>query len=106
MATTKSRTASKPRPVAIADTTPPDLLDLYIEELSNEPVATADLARGRHRLTFDFDERLLDGINDHFLMGPVALSEVRPTAAPSRISASEIRSLCGKRLDWVEGVPD
>ncbi len=71
-----------------------------------EPVATADLARGRHRLTFDFDERLLDGMNDHFPMGPLALSEARPTAAPSRISPSGIRSLCGKRLDWVEAVPD
>jgi hypothetical protein len=71
-----------------------------------EPVATADLAGGRHRLTFEFGERLLDGINDHFLMGPVALSDARPTAPPSRISPSGIRSLCGKRLDWLEAVPD
>jgi hypothetical protein len=71
-----------------------------------EPVATAVLAGGRHRLTFDFGERLLDGINDHFLMGPVALSEARPTAAPTRISRSGIRSLCGMRLDWLEAVPD
>jgi hypothetical protein len=70
-----------------------------------EPLATADLAGGRHRLTFDFDERLLDGINDHFLMGPVAVSEARPAPAPSRISPSRVRSLCGMRLDWVEAVP-
>ena len=49
MATTKSRTAPKPRPVAIADTTPPDLLDLYIEELSNEPVATAEAQKALAR---------------------------------------------------------
>src|SRR3954462_15165480 len=61
MATTKSRTASKPRPVAIADTTPPDLLDLYIEELSNEPVATAEaqkaLARRMRNTKLSADER-------------------------------------------------
>ena len=50
MATTRNRTASKPRPVAIADTTPPDLLDLYIEELSNEPVATADAQKALARV--------------------------------------------------------
>ena len=61
MATTKSRTAAKPRPVAIADTTPPDLLDLYIEELSNEPVATAEaqkaLARRMRNTKLSAEER-------------------------------------------------
>jgi len=61
MATTKSRAAAKPRPVAIADTTPPDLLDLYIEELSNEPVATAEaqkaLARRMRNTKLSAEER-------------------------------------------------
>ena len=61
MATTKSRSAAKPRPVAIADTTPPDLLDLYIEELSNEPVATAEaqkaLARRMRNTKLSAEER-------------------------------------------------
>jgi hypothetical protein len=71
-----------------------------------EPVATATLPAGRHELTFDFGERLLDGIDDHYVMGPVALSEASRVAAPRRISPSGVRSLCGKRLDWVEAASD
>jgi hypothetical protein len=70
-----------------------------------EPVGRARLTAGRHRLTFDYDERLLDGINDRYLMGPVALSPVGRPGDPVLVPAREIDSLCGERLDWVEALP-
>jgi RNA polymerase primary sigma factor len=61
MATTRNPRAQKARPVMIADTTAPDLLDLYIEELSNEPVATAEaqkaLARRMRNTKLPTEER-------------------------------------------------
>jgi hypothetical protein len=70
-----------------------------------EPVATVTLAPGRHRLVFDFDELLLDGINDRNFMGPVALTPVVPAVEPTLLPSRRVRSLCGERLDWIEAVP-
>jgi len=70
-----------------------------------EPVARLTMAPGRHRLVFHYDERLLAGANDRYLMGPVALTPVGPPAKPAFVTARNIESLCGERLDWVEAVP-
>ena len=70
-----------------------------------EPVARLAMAPGRHRLVFHFDERLLDGRNDRYLIGPVALTPVESPAKPAFVTARNIESLCGERLDWIEAVP-
>jgi hypothetical protein len=70
-----------------------------------EPVATVTLDAGRHRLVLDYDERLLAGINDRYVMGPVALTPVGRPQKPTLLPAREIGSLCGQRLDWIEAVP-
>ena len=70
-----------------------------------EPLAVVALSSGRHRLGFDYTERLVDGINDRFLMGPVALSPAGPPVEPAVLPAGDVDSLCGERLDWVEAIP-
>lgn len=69
-----------------------------------EPVGRVSLDTGRHRLTFDYEERLLDGINDRYVMGPVALTRVGSPPEPTVLPAREVDSLCGEHLDWIEAV--
>jgi hypothetical protein len=69
-----------------------------------EPVARVSLDPGRHRLSFDYEERLLGGINDRYLMGPVALSRVGSPPEPAVLPAREVKSLCGEHLDWLEAI--
>jgi hypothetical protein len=70
-----------------------------------EPLAVVALGRGTHRLEFDYRERLLDGINDRFLMGPVALTPAGALVEPTVLRAGDVDSLCGEHLDWVEAIP-
>lgn len=70
------------------------------------PLGFAELAAGPHELSFDFSRSGVrpgeGGIG--FPSGPVALS-LQPSDVPvTTVSSTDARSLCGKRLDWVEAL--
>ena len=69
-----------------------------------ERAARVMLAPGRHRLEFAYNERLVAGINDRYVMGPVALTPEEVQTEPIRVRSRNPGSLCNRRLDWVEAV--
>lgn len=69
-----------------------------------EPAGTMELAAGRHRLTLDYEERLVAGKSGTHALGPLALTPAGPAAEPVYLPARDADSLCGRRLDWVEAV--
>jgi hypothetical protein len=66
------------------------------------------LAHGLHRLTVDYggpDLHPGSGGNPPFGAGPIVLTRVGTSRAVTYVPPARARSLCGRRLDWIEVVP-
>ncbi len=70
------------------------------------PLGSIALAQGRHRVTLRYDgSKLLPGSGGiPFAMGPLVLSRTTDDLPVTYVAPNAARSLCGKRLDWVEAV--
>jgi hypothetical protein len=69
-------------------------------------LGAVDLATGRHDvdLTYDTDGLIPGSGGPPFSFGPLALSREDARDPVQKISPSDARTLCGKRLDWIEAV--
>lgn len=76
---------------------------------SYRQVGTVELEPGRHEIAFTYEEAspLAPGVGgEAFALGPLLISP--GTAADARVETvdvSEVSSLCGRPLDWIEALP-
>lgn len=71
------------------------------------PMGEIALARGLHRLAVAYggpDLHPGSGGNPPFGAGPIVLSRVGTSLAVTYVPPARARSLCGKRLDWIEAL--
>jgi hypothetical protein len=70
------------------------------------PLGSIKLAPGRHTVTLRYDgSKLLPGSGGFpFTMGPLVLNRATDYRQVTYVAPKAARSLCGKRLDWVEAV--
>jgi hypothetical protein len=70
------------------------------------PLADVQLTAGAHELRFDYGgASLLPGSGGQpFALGPILLARDTTPSRVIYVPASEARSLCGRRLDWVEAL--
>jgi hypothetical protein len=71
-----------------------------------EPMGEAQLEAGPHRLTLRYGPADLHPGSDGepFPLGPLALARATAEEPVEYVRPRDARSLCGKRLDWVEAV--
>jgi hypothetical protein len=69
-------------------------------------LVTAHLARGSHRIVIDYGgSRIAPGAGgDPFAMGPLILATTTADVPVRFLSPAAARTLCGRRLDWVEAL--
>jgi hypothetical protein len=71
------------------------------------PLGSLPLSRGRHMVTLRYDEPVMrpGSGGPPFELGPLVLARDTIDAPVLRLPARRARSLCGRRLDWVEALP-
>jgi hypothetical protein len=71
-----------------------------------QPLGDLQLGPGSHRVTLDYSEGdLHPGSGGRpFPLGPLLVGQGSAERAISFVSPADARSLCGRRLDWVEAV--
>jgi hypothetical protein len=72
-----------------------------------EPMGEVELTPGTHRLSIHYDGADLHpgSGGQPYRMGPLVLGTTTAADRPVvRIPASRARTLCGKRLDWIEAI--
>jgi hypothetical protein len=70
-------------------------------------LGTAELGRGVHRLTLAYggpDLHPGSGGDPVYGTGPIVLSRLRSALTVTYVSSARARSLCGRRLDWIEAL--
>ena len=71
-----------------------------------EPMGATELSAGRHRLTLRYTDRDWHpgSAGEPFPIGPIALSRSTAERPVTYVRPSSYRTLCSKRLDWVEAL--
>jgi hypothetical protein len=71
-----------------------------------QPLGEVQLARGPHRITLRYTEgNLHPGSGGRpFPLGPLLVGQGDAQRSISFVAPADARSLCGRRLDWVEAV--
>jgi hypothetical protein len=64
------------------------------------------LSPGRHEVTLHYDKGSLHpgSTGDVFPLGPIVLSSETDARQPFFVQPDQARTLCGRRLDWIEAV--